>query len=161
MKNLNPLGFLLLSVLFGISCKNATIDSTSHKPKIIFETDMGNDIDDVLALDMLYKYLDQDKIELLAISNNKNSDYSVPFLDIMNTWYGYPNIPLGTVNNGTNSEGDSHNYAQATFEYSDDQHSALDRSLNDYESTIESTELYRKTLAQQPDSSVTIVSVGF
>lgn len=45
---------------------------------------MGNDVDDVLALDMLYKYQDAGKIQLLLISNNKGNAYSAPFIHLMN-----------------------------------------------------------------------------
>ena len=39
---------------------------------VIFETDIGNDIDDALALDMLYKYMDQGIIKLIAVMANMN-----------------------------------------------------------------------------------------
>ncbi len=61
--------------------------------RIIFETDMGNDVDDVLALDMLYKYQDAGKIQLLLISNNKGNAYSAPFIHLMNDFYGWSGIP--------------------------------------------------------------------
>ena len=57
--------------------------------RIIFETDMGNDVDDVLALDMLYKYQDAGKIQLLLISNNKGNAYSAPFIHLMIDFYGW------------------------------------------------------------------------
>src|SRR5690606_37364879 len=85
--------------------------------KVIFETDMGNDIDDALALDMLYKYADDNKVEILAITLNKNNKYAPLFVDILNNWYGYPDIPIGMVTDGADSEGDSKNYAQVTWEY--------------------------------------------
>ena len=40
---------------------------------VIFETDMGNDIDDAMALDLLFKNMDQGNINLLAVSDIKNS----------------------------------------------------------------------------------------
>ena len=58
--------------------------------KIIFDTDMGNDVDDVVALDMLYKYLDEGAIELLGIISSKREEGSIKFIDAMNTLYGYP-----------------------------------------------------------------------
>lgn len=129
--------------------------------KVIFETDMGNDIDDALALDMLYKYADQGKIELLGISTNKNSPYSVQFLDLMNTWYGYPRIPLGNVIRGADSEGDAKNYTQAVSEHAVDGKPVFKRSVENYAKVPGSVEMYRKILSGQPDSSVTIISVGF
>lgn len=61
--------------------------------RIIFETDMGNDVDDVLALDMLYKYQDAGKIQLLLISNNKGNAYSAPFIHLMNDFYNWSEFP--------------------------------------------------------------------
>ncbi len=58
---------------------------------------MGNDVDDVVALDMLYKYQDAGKIDLLGIISSKREEGSVKFIDAMNTLYGYPNIPIGIV----------------------------------------------------------------
>ena len=65
--------------------------------KIIFDTDMGNDVDDVVALDMLYKYVDEGTIDLLGILSSKRELGSIKFIDAMNTIYGYPNIPIGIV----------------------------------------------------------------
>lgn len=128
---------------------------------VIFETDMGNDIDDALALDMLYKYADQGKVKLLGISSNKDNPYSIQFLDLMNTWYGYPDIPLGIVVDGADSEGDASNYTQTVCQYGSGRRRAFSRSLSDYDEVPESTRMYRKVLSEQPDNSVTIISVGF
>jgi len=128
---------------------------------VIFETDIGNDVDDALALDMLYKYADKGQVKILGISTNKDNKYSVPFIDILNTWYGYPQIPIGKVVNGANSENDSHNYAQTVCEYKTGNQPAFKRTLTNYANTPESVSLYRSLLSQQPDSSVVIISVGF
>src|SRR5690606_10395506 len=153
----------ILSVLFLAVCQSAKKENPAMDGAIpvIFETDMGNDIDDALALDMLYKYQDEGKIRLLAISNNKNSAYSIPFLEIMNTWYGYPETSLGTVVNGADSEGDAKNYAQAVCEYTKEGKTVFEGSSDDVKQVPESVTLYRKLLSQQPDSSVVLISVGF
>lgn len=150
----------VLAAFFAPACTSPMKPSDKALP-VIFETDMGNDIDDALALDMLYKYQDEGRVRLLGISSNKNNAYSVPFLDIMSTWYGYPGIPLGKVVNGVDSEGDSRNYAQAVCEYATAGEEVFKGSMNDHEQVPGSVNLYRKLLAAQPDSSVTIVSVGF
>lgn len=141
--------------------KKTDVDDQSGAMRVIFETDMGNDIDDALALDMLFKYADQGKIELLAVNSNKDNDYSVRYIDILNTWYGYPEIPVGKVVNGADSENDSKNYAKITSEYSVDGKPAFTGTLSDYSTVPDATKLYRSVLADQPDSSVTIISVGF
>ncbi len=128
---------------------------------IIFETDMGNDVDDALALDMLYKYADLGTINLLAVMTNKNNRYSAEYIDIMNTWYGYPDLPLGIVRNGVDSGGDD-NYAAKVCLLKDKKGRPLfRRSGRDLNALPDAHRLYRKLLAAQPDNSVTIVSVGF
>ena len=93
--------FFVFSLLLSCSEGKTKGDGDNQKINVIFDTDMGNDVDDALALDMLYKYLDQGRINLLGIATNKKSPYCVEYIDIMNTWYGYPDIPIGVVVDGT------------------------------------------------------------
>jgi len=128
--------------------------------QVIFETDMGNDVDDALALDMLYKYMDEGKISLLGIMTNNSSPFSFRYIDIMNVWYGYSNIPIGVVENGKDTIDDSVNYAKIICNIKNEE------GLQDFKETpniqlTEAAELYRKILSQQKDSSVKIISVGF
>src|SRR5437763_7346566 len=146
--------FIAIATLMIASANPKRITATKAPTPIIFETDMGNDVDDALALDMLYKYQDSGLIKLIAISTNKNSKYSARYIDILNTWYGYPDIPVGEVIGGANSQGDSHDYAQTVYEYTP----AFKRSKDSFP---ESISLYRKVLANQPDHSVIIISTGF
>lgn len=156
------LGFVLLVLSACTTKKQQTTETASTAERIILETDMGNDVDDALALDMLYKYLDADKINLLGIMTNKDSKYSAEYLDVMNTWYGYPQIPIGIIRNGADCENDATNYAKcACLLQSPNGAPAFKRSLKDYEQLPDAHVLYRKLLAQQPDSSVTVISVGF
>jgi hypothetical protein len=48
---------------------------------------MGNDIDDAMALDMLYKWVEDGKVNLLAVMINKEGSAPAEFIDIMNTFY--------------------------------------------------------------------------
>lgn len=156
------LGIVLLVLSSCNTKKQQTGEAASPTPKIILETDMGNDVDDALALDMIYKYMDAGQIDLLGIMTNKDSKYSAEYLDIMNTWYGYPQIPIGIVRNGADCEADAINYAQCTcLLKKENGEPAFQRSLKDYEQLPDAHLLYRKLLAQQPDSSVTVISIGF
>lgn len=130
--------------------------------RVIFETDMGNDVDDALALDMLYKYMDEGRINLLAINSNKNSGYSAAYIQLMNNWYGYPAIPVGKIVNGANSQDNVHDYVRAVCEYSmPDGRKAFHAPDTASKAFKEPVALYREVLARQPDHSVTIISVGF
>ena len=107
------IGLLVLALSSCTSKKQQTAEVTPNVPKIILETDIGNDVDDALALDMLYKYLDAGDIDLLGITINKEGTYPAEYTDIMNTWYGYPQIPIGIIHNGADCENDATNYAKA------------------------------------------------
>lgn len=143
--------------------KTATDETAANDApiKVIFETDMGNDVDDALALDMLIKYVEDRKIELLGISSNKRDEGSVEFIDALTTWYGYPEIPIGHVVNGQPCD-DAVNYALETVKMSDTEGNPLfSQSHSGDGHIIPSIEMYRKLLAAQKDSSVTVISVGF
>ncbi|MBD5225170.1 MAG: nucleoside hydrolase [Bacteroidales bacterium] len=146
------------------SCGNGnatSADDATTPMKVIFETDMGNDVDDALALDMLFKYVEQGDIELLGISSNKRDEGSMEYLDILTTWYGQPDIPLGYVENGVPCE-DAVNYANAVYSMKASDGTPLFGRSHASDSHMQpSVTMYRSLLAQQPDSSVTIISVGF
>ncbi len=151
---------LALIPLFALGCgNNKEVDRNIN---LIMETDIGNDVDDALALDLLYKYQDAGIINLLAICINKEGPAPAEFSDIMNTWYGYPDIPIGIIRKGAFCENDGVNYAKAVVNLKDDNGNQLfARTLKEYESLPEAVELYRKILSKAKDNSVTIASVGF
>ena len=126
---------------------------------IIFETDMGNDIDDAMALDILYKNMDQDRINLLGISVHKNNPHAAEFIDIMNNWYGHKRIPIG-VNTSSVTDMGAMDYCTKVCAMNDKDGMALfERSKKP--KFEEAVEMYRRILAEQDDHSVVIVTVGF
>ena len=137
--------------------------SCSHKCdklNIIFETDIGNDIDDALALDMLYKYHKDGKINFKAVMLNKCAPAPAEYMDIMNTWYGHPDMPVGIVRNGTDDIRGT--YTQQVVDLKDkDGTPMFERSRGNYNEYPDAHILYRQILAGLPDKSVVIPSVGF
>ena len=94
------LGFVVSAVvalLVIVSCNSAADPNADGRIKIILETDIGKDVDDALAMDMLHKYIDAGTIDVLAIMINKNGEASAEFTDIQNTWYGHSDIPIGVI----------------------------------------------------------------
>ena len=128
---------------------------------VIFETDMGNDIDDAMALDMLYKYVEDGKINLLAVMINKEGGAPAEFIDIMNTFYGHQ-IPIG-VRHGTDpAEKGGVNFAQVISDMKDEAgREVFARTLPRYDTLPDAVSLYRQILSEMPDKSVKIISVGF
>lgn len=151
--------FALMSMVFLAGCGSEKA-SKPEKLRVIFETDIGNDIDDALALDMLYKYMDQDKIDLLAVMLNKCAPAPAEFMDIMGTWYGYPDIPVGIVRDGADDPWGK--YAQKVVDLKNEDGTPMfARTHGEYDRLPDAHILYRKILAQQPDNSVVISTVGF
>ena len=143
----------LVSILFA-GCRRPV--------NLIMETDIGNDVDDAIAMDLLYKYVDAGKINLLATCINKEGTAPGEFVDILNTWYGHPDIPIGIIHEGADCETDAINYAQAVVQMKDkDDKPAFKRTLKDHSNLPEAHILYRKLLSKAADKSVVIASVGF
>lgn len=123
---------------------------------LIFDTDIGNDVDDVLALGMIHALQSRGACDLIAVTVTKDHELAGPFVDAVNTFYGRPKIPIGVVRGGATREegkflgmvrdGDNQRYPHA-----------LKRSAD----APDAVSLLRKVLAAQPDGSVVIVQVGF
>lgn len=159
MKKLLSLLLLLLFVV-GVSATGQKQKTATKCQRIIFDTDMGNDVDDALALDIMYKYMDAGKIKLLAIMTNKSGTGSARYLDIMNTWYGYSQIPIGIVRNGAKCD-NANNYAQIVSDLKVDGKPMFRTTVPDVTKLPDAEKLYRKILSRQPDHSVVIISTGF
>jgi hypothetical protein len=118
-------------------------------PAIIFDTDFAGDVDDVGALAILHAMADSGEVDILGVMISSGNHYSLRAVDTINTYYGRPDLPIGAT---------WHPAASPTSSYT------LELALdfpNDLESTPNAVALYRQILAEQPDNSVTIVTVGF
>lgn len=154
----------IAAVVLAASCsgRGNTAVTDPGIPDIILETDIGNDVDDALAVDLAYKFVEAGKMNLLAICINKEGQAPVEFTDILNTWYGHPETPIGCISEGADCETDAINYAKAVVDMRTEAgEPAFERSVKDYGTLLEAPQLYRKILSQKEDASVTIVSVGF
>ncbi|MBM4075853.1 MAG: nucleoside hydrolase, partial [Planctomycetes bacterium] len=126
--------------------------------RIIFDTDIGNDVDDVLALAMIHALQSRNACQLLAVTITKDSELAGPFVDAINTFYKRPDILIGMVRLGKAPEPGQFLPLAAekkrdTFRYPHDLIKSSDAP--------EAVQLLRKTLASQPDQSVSLVQVGF
>jgi inosine-uridine nucleoside N-ribohydrolase len=120
------------------------------QPKIIFDTDIGGDADDLGALAMLHNYVKSGDCELLAIMNWTTDEFAVPSIDAINRYYLHPDIPIGTRKDGTQTIKANYNKLIAdNFSY----------KLN-YNDVPDATDLYRKILSANEDNSVTVIVVG-
>lgn len=148
---------MLCFVLSVYSCSQ--MSSTANTPiPVIFDTDVGNDIDDVLALQMLFNYEEQKKVNLLGITISKSNPRVVEYVDGYCRLNGRDHIPLGYAYNGVNPEPGK--YVPITLDTLVDGNSVLfpKRSLTN--DIPEGYILQRKLLAGQADHSVVMIVVG-
>lgn len=128
-------------------------------PGLIFDTDMGNDIDDALALGVIHALQSRGECRLLAVTSSKDNDFSAPYCDLLNHFYKRGEIPVGAVRNGKTPEASK--YIQVPCEVMDGGKARYARNLKSGKDAPEAVALLRKTLAAQPDQSVIMVVVGF
>src|SRR5262245_56167345 len=81
----------LLAITFVCAAyaESPPIDPAPKRPiPLIFDTDIGNDIDDALALGMIHALVSRGECKLLAVTITKDEPLSAPFVDAVNTFYG-------------------------------------------------------------------------
>jgi len=130
------------------------------KVKVIIDTDMGNDVDDVMALEIANKFVDAGLMDILGVTLNKEQLSSVEFVDMIDTWCGHPDIPIGIIKNGPKCKDDDY-CAQICAMRNKNGEKLFARSLEDYGNLPEAHLLMRKLLAAEPDHSVVITALGF
>ena len=131
--------------------------------KIIYDTDMGNDIDDVFALAMLNNLEKRGEIDFLAITLTKDNKYAAPYCQLIDAFYDNPNVPIGAVKDSGCETFDG-KFLRQTLEAKDENGDLMFPFFdlaNDKTQYYDSVELLRKTLASQEDGSVVIAQVGF
>jgi len=127
--------------------------------RLIYDTDIGNDVDDVLALGVIHALQSRGHCRLLAVTVTKDNPKAAAFVDAVNTFYGYPNVPIGAVRNGsTPQEGRFLKLVDAT---DDEGRPIYPRDLASGNDAPDAVALLRRTLAAQPDQSVVLTQVGF
>ncbi len=124
--------------------------------KVIFDTDMANDCDDAGALAVLNALADLGEAQILAVVTNRKcpGNASAAAADAINTWYGRPDIPIGTDKDGAKTRG------AKPSSYTGVLRDEFPHDAKPDDQMPAALSVYRKTLAEQPDGSVRICSVG-
>src|SRR5512133_98926 len=82
--------FLLLGIYHQGFGKNP-----AEPVKIIFDTDMGPDFDDVGAITILHALASKGECEILATMASDGYPYIAPTLEVFNRYFRKPTIPIG------------------------------------------------------------------
>ena len=128
--------------------------------RIILDTDMGNDIDDALALAMLHALQSRGECELVGVVVSKDNPYAAAYVDAVNTFYGRGHIPVGRVVGGvTPGEG---NFIRQVVGLADGAGEPLfPRTTGDLDAYPWAVDELRRLFASAEDCSLVIVMIGF
>lgn len=131
------------------------------RQKLIVDTDMGLDIDDVAAVCMANRMHNAGEVELLAVVHNTGFAKGVGGISAINHWYGNDDIPIGGFKGAFGRDecwgcGGGNGQDQFLSDLID----AYDPPIGHYDQVPTGVEVYRKVLAAQPDKSVNIASIG-
>ncbi len=164
------LGWMVLTLIMGVvtSCSKEDNAPDSPEPQpvaktVILDTDIASSTDDVVTMVALYNLMDQGKVNLKAIMVDRMGDINPKFADLMNTYYGHPEIPIGMVHDGAENPKVWVDYGKMAEPETYTDEPVFKRTLSNAQiaELPDAAKLYRKILSQCPDSSVTIISIGF
>ncbi len=125
--------------------------------KLIFDTDITGDVDDVLALAMIHSLMNREKCELLAVTVSKKNELAAPFVDAVNTFYGRPDIPIGISKTAPHRDS---KYLTLAEVKNDDGKLRYPRDIGVSSDPEDAVKLLRKTLSEAEDHSLAIIQVG-
>ncbi len=127
---------------------------------VIYDTDMGNDVDDALALAMLHAFESRGEIRLVAVTVTKDNPWAPVYVDLVNHFYGRGHIPVGVVRGGKTPE-DNPMIRVPAERRRPDGTLLYPRRIRDGREAPEATGLLRRVLNSQPDGAAIIIQVGF
>lgn len=151
-----PVRILLTALLAAALC----VPSFAASPvRVIFDTDMGNDVDDALALGILHALETRGESKLLAVTITKDNPYAAAFCDLLDTFYHRGQIPIGMVKNGKTPKDSPMIHVPSERKKPDGSYVYPRRMA--LGAAPDATAVLRQVLAREPDGGVVIVQVGF
>jgi inosine-uridine nucleoside N-ribohydrolase len=128
--------------------------------RLILDTDMGNDCDDALALAMIHALQNRNEVQLLAVTITKDNRDAATFIDLIDHFYGRPDVPIGIVHDGKTTNDTP--MLKVPVERRDGRGNYIyPRTMRDGSEAAEAVALLARVLSEQPDGSVSIAQIGF
>lgn len=122
--------------------------------RIILDTDIDSDVDDVEAVAMVHALADQKKVNLLGVIVTSDDPYAPLCVSALNEYFGRPRLPVGFLKNQPEIiHRDRYKYTKQISE-------EFPHQLQSHEKATDAVSLYRKMLSDSPDFSVVIVTIG-
>jgi hypothetical protein len=84
----------MMRLLFLIGLLSTMPGALAEPVRLIFDTDMGNDVDDLIALCMIHSLQKRGACKLLAVTITKDHPQAAAFVDAVNTFMVTRTRPL-------------------------------------------------------------------
>tara|TARA_R110002095_G_scaffold204042_2_gene186498 strand:- start:2647 stop:3699 length:1053 start_codon:yes stop_codon:yes gene_type:complete len=149
---------LILCTLCLFPAMSILAEEPQRPVPLIFDTDIGNDVDDVLALGMIHALEARGDCKLLAVTITKDNPLAASFTDAVNTFYGKGDIPIGICQSGVTPEAGKFNVLAQKM---DNGKPRFPHDLTDAKQIPDAVSVLRNALAGAEDGSVVIAQVGF
>ena len=127
---------------------------------MILDTDFGSSTDDLFALMMLYHYMEEGLVDLKGVVVDREGVKNAELVDVFNTYYGHPDIPIALERNGVKNPRCFIPY-NGVCDLKDQQGNPLFKRSQDLSNCPEGYKLYRQLLSKAEDKSIVIVAIGF
>lgn len=146
---------LVLIIVVSLCTISSHAQASKSKPlHVIFDTDMATDYDDIGAITLLHYYADQGKIKILATIASTKYPRVAAVLSVMNTYFKRPDIPIGVPTGAASADPDWQKWSDTLV-------AKYPHKIRSNDEAMDAVKLYRRILAKRPDSSVTIITIGF
>ncbi len=150
----------LFCSLLLISCeKNSQPGQEEIIPNIIFDTDLGNSTDDVLAMHAMFSAREEGLCNVVGVMGDRQFGKAKDLLDRFLHYYNADDVPLGFVD-GENQYFELIPYYQLIDSLKSDGTPLFEPSGIPLSERLPAWKLYRKLLSEAADNSITIVCVG-
>lgn len=127
----------------------------SHKLSIIVDTDIGGFADDPTAMAVLHGLANQGKVDILAMVGSTRYEGIAMAMDVINTFFGRPHIPLGVT-----KDPKAYSDKQGSQNWTEYIRDHFKHRINKNAEVEDSIIVLRRTLAAAPDHSVMILQIG-
>lgn len=121
---------------------------------IIFDSDIGPDYDDVGAITILHAMAQKGEARILATVASNQYEGIAAILNVFNTYWSQSDIPIGVSGAHAVDMRDSQHWTDTLL-------AKYPHAIKSNNEVAGAVEIYRKILAAQPDTSVTVLTVGF
>jgi purine nucleosidase len=128
-------------------------------PRIIFDSDMSSDHDDVGDIAVLHGLAALGEIRIIGMMVSSRNYGTAQFMDAVNLWYGKTEIPIGLPPD-IGGVGEYPGAALGTGRWPHRLGATKEAGLASGR-CLGARELYRKLLASSPDRSVVVVTTGY